>query len=158
MSDELVGLPSLKEYSERAFQLKDEYLALKDVFEAKQKEYNSFFQKELPKVLDELGVESLTLKDGTRIMLKQKGSLSLTTEEKQEKVYEFLEKHGGSMLLSEKLYVDPLYKDQLTVPFVCQRSGNTNTIKAFLMNGVKEGLFDIPEQFPLYIWKECEVK
>lgn len=157
MNDELIGLPSIKEYCEKAQKLKNEYLEMKEVFERKEREYNSFFQREFPKVLYELGLKECTLNDGTRVVLRQKASLSLTTKENRENVFAFLEKNNGEMLLSESIIVDPIYKDSLSVPYEVTRSGNTNTIKSFLLSGIREGRFSLPDRFPMKVWEQCEV-
>ena len=156
-NEELEGLPDIKAYCQRAQQLKEEYLIEKVKFEAKEKEYNTFFQKEFPKVLYELDLKECTLTDGTKVCIKQKSSLSLTNEEKRNAVFNFLKENGGETLLSETVLVDPIYKESLTVPFETKLDANTNSVKAFLLSGLSEGLFELPPHFPMSIWNVCEV-
>lgn len=154
--EELEGLPSLQQYCRKALKLKLEYDQIREMFEEKEKEYKKFFQKEFPSVMNELSLSECVLEDGTKIKVKQKASLSLTGKRKDE-VFEFIRKNEGQMLLSEVLLVDPVYKTELQVPFETQTTANTNSVKAFLLSGIREGRFELPNDFPMYVWTECEV-
>lgn len=151
---------TFKYYTDKAERLYAEWVELREAFEAKDKEFSTFFRKTLPAVMKENGLESWTMTGGASVSLKDKSSLSLTGKNR-EAALKWIAENGGASLISETCVVsagDKARLDEIGVPYAAKRDCNTNSAKAFLLKMIEDGGYVPRDIVPLYTWQECEVR
>ena len=137
VSKPTIGDNSLKEVSDLCSELaseQNEYEELEKMLKDKAKNIRKLSEEIIPARMAELGLESLTLKDGSQIKVKQKVQASIPVRFRED-AFQWLRDNDPQ----QKLWVEPM------------------TLKAFVREQINEGK-EIPmEKFGVFVGAETKI-
>ncbi len=139
-----------------------------------QEKYDTVSGEDIPAFLNQFGISSLSLNDGSKVTVKEDVFVSIPKSdmEKREKVLAWIEGHGGAAIIKDHITIEAPeqnVRDALAVigaVYTEKKDIHAQTLKAFFrdllgMNNnciQKVSLSDIPEELHLYIKKQTKIK
>lgn len=148
------GLAKLARLAVAQDQAQQDVDRLSDELKAAQQRLNKIAESEIPELMDELGMEKFTTKDGFTVAVKETLRTSLSANRKEE-AFKWLRDNGYGAILKRKVFVEfgrgedavaeELFRDLLGKHEVVedQTDVHSATLKAFLTERLKEGV-EIP--------------
>ena len=166
-----IGDNSLKEMSDLCAEqaaIEDEIKQLEEQLKAKAKAARKLSQEIIPAKMQELGLESLTLKDGSAVKVKQLVQASIPVKHR-ETAFQWLRDRGHGDLIKNQISAEfGKGEDQSAVKFIDNIKSlgyepkqkvwvEPMTLKAFVREQIAEGV-DIPmETFGIFVGAETKI-
>lgn len=168
--DELPDPEDLARLSRLAVELRaaEEELAAREArLDATKREVERLSQREIPELMDKLGIEEFTLRGGGKVSVKEKASVSLPKGEKF-KAFSWFEANGeGGMIRRHVVVAFNQKQDEAAKALVekladeypgvrQEREINPSTLRAWVLARLRDGL-EIPDGISVHSWSVASI-